>query len=84
MRWSTGIRCHCFKCDVDVWISAYGMSEQQKEMKVRRISVMQMRRQEEKERTKQEDEEKKKAADKSFKVSESIFVKLPPSRDVLN
>ncbi|XP_066925255.1 coiled-coil domain-containing protein 181-like [Clytia hemisphaerica] len=47
--------------------SEYGMSEQQKEMKFRRVSVMQMRRQEEKERMKQEDEEKKRAADKSFK-----------------
>ena len=48
--------------------SEYAMSEQQKEMKSRRISVKQMLRQEEKEKSKQEEEEKKSAADKSFKV----------------
>ena len=48
--------------------SEYAMSEQQKEMKFRRISLMQMRRQEEKDKVKQEEEEKKVAADKSFKV----------------
>lgn len=49
--------------------SSYAMSEQQKEMKSRRISVMQMRKQEEKQRLKQEQEEKQKAAEKSFNVS---------------
>ena len=48
--------------------SEYAMSEQQKEMRSRRISVKQMLRQEEKEKSKQEEEEKKSAADKSFKV----------------
>ena len=48
--------------------SEYAMSEQQKEMKTRRISVMQMLRHEEKEKIKQEEEQKQVAADKSFKV----------------
>ena len=53
--------------------SEYGMSDQQKEMKSRRVSVMQMRRQEERKRIRQEEEEKKKAADKSFKVTSTFL-----------
>lgn len=54
--------------------SEYGMSEQQKEMKKKRISIVHMRKQEEKERLRQEEEEKRIVAEKSFRVKFLILI----------